>query len=700
MTIKYWIGDYYIDVSRNSVSHPDKCEILAPKAMAVLTYLAKNQSIVVSQDELLTNVWTDTVVSPNTLQRSITQIRKALNDDSRNSKFIATHARRGYSLDVDVKWDNGEAIKQKANQKTGSSVQKQIPPLKVPILVLVTLAIVLVFIYFSPSTSPQVDFLSYAPITSSDEKEFNPSYSRDGKFILFHRHASSCENNIWAKDVVTKQEYRLTSGWGRYSSHQFSPDGKQLVFISREQCGLQVEQAYCQNLMSLNFDAALNSPQTPNILLQCKSSPISSPYWLKNEDISFLQRISNRWKLVSFSAETQRTRDLFVPERGDIINYSYSAKLDLFALAIINGDNQPQLIVLNATGEPVSSNAIDRPDAINGSLNIYPVFDDVNKRLVFTTGRSIYALSLNGNISKITSPVSDQIWRPSYHPFKNSMLAINGVFDTDIAEISFSPEEDRAVDASFVQPAQPHKSVARSIYMESQGKYQPNGKHIAFVSRQTGTQQIWLSEEQRQTQLTHYAFDTSIEGIAWSPDGKQIAANINNELIRIGVDGKQSKLPLTLPLINIYQWPNQDTLVLSVLIAGRSATIEYNVKHNRYKVLLAQDIQWASLSSDDELIYIDENKKLWRSGQAEPTLIKALIQELDSAKLVLKNDVIYGINSQNKLWSYDLKNNTVNYIRDVHPHVTFLTDIGNDRALVKQKIATKKEVIEFTGDVR
>ena len=54
-------------------------QIIAPKALAVLTYMAENQGRVISYDELLSaKVWPDTVVTPNTLQRSIAQLRKVL----------------------------------------------------------------------------------------------------------------------------------------------------------------------------------------------------------------------------------------------------------------------------------------------------------------------------------------------------------------------------------------------------------------------------------------------------------------------------------------------------------------------------------------------------------------------------------------------------------------------------------------------
>ncbi|CAM2010180.1 winged helix-turn-helix domain-containing protein [Acanthopleuribacter pedis] len=103
MTEQYWIGDFFIDCSRNQITHHDQSQTLAPKTLAVLTYLAKHQGRVVSQDTLLAEVWFDAVVSTNTLQKSIAHLRKALGDDAKRQTTIRTHAKQGYSLEVPVR---------------------------------------------------------------------------------------------------------------------------------------------------------------------------------------------------------------------------------------------------------------------------------------------------------------------------------------------------------------------------------------------------------------------------------------------------------------------------------------------------------------------------------------------------------------------------------------------------------------------
>ena len=87
MAVQYWVGDFFVDLSRNQVTQKEQSQTIAPKALAVLTHLAENQGRVVSYDELFAKVWPNTVVTPNTLQRSIAQLRKVLGQDGKQQSL-------------------------------------------------------------------------------------------------------------------------------------------------------------------------------------------------------------------------------------------------------------------------------------------------------------------------------------------------------------------------------------------------------------------------------------------------------------------------------------------------------------------------------------------------------------------------------------------------------------------------------------
>ena len=73
-----------------------------PKAFRVLLFLLRNSERLVTKEEILDAVWTDTAVSENSLTPSIATLRKLLGDDSREARYIENVPRIGYRFLVEV----------------------------------------------------------------------------------------------------------------------------------------------------------------------------------------------------------------------------------------------------------------------------------------------------------------------------------------------------------------------------------------------------------------------------------------------------------------------------------------------------------------------------------------------------------------------------------------------------------------------
>ena len=69
---------------------------LTPKALALLSFLAKHPNEVVTKDELFAAVWPNTDVGDAALVTCIQELRKALRDNARRPRYIETLHRRGY----------------------------------------------------------------------------------------------------------------------------------------------------------------------------------------------------------------------------------------------------------------------------------------------------------------------------------------------------------------------------------------------------------------------------------------------------------------------------------------------------------------------------------------------------------------------------------------------------------------------------
>lgn len=71
---------------------------IEPKVMDVLVYLASRQGAVVSRSELLDEIWRRVVVNEEALTRTISELRRALEDAGEDRKYIKTIPKRGYCL--------------------------------------------------------------------------------------------------------------------------------------------------------------------------------------------------------------------------------------------------------------------------------------------------------------------------------------------------------------------------------------------------------------------------------------------------------------------------------------------------------------------------------------------------------------------------------------------------------------------------
>jgi len=67
-----------------------------PKVMQVLLLLVRRKGEVVSREEILSEIWPDTIVGEEVVWRSISQLRKAIGDDASNPAYVETIPRKGY----------------------------------------------------------------------------------------------------------------------------------------------------------------------------------------------------------------------------------------------------------------------------------------------------------------------------------------------------------------------------------------------------------------------------------------------------------------------------------------------------------------------------------------------------------------------------------------------------------------------------
>ena len=714
MALQYWVGGFFIDLSRNQITQNKQSQTIAPKALAVLTYLAENQGKVVSHDALLDKVWQDTAVSPNTLQKSIAQLRKALGDNG--NVYIKTHAKQGYSLECDVRWqENVNSTTSDSVVSNTASISSQVDVgiansnhqvetsrTNFKLIAIVTGLVILMlvgyqnFVYNKQTSQIVVEQLRL--LTATDDKEFDASYSPDGEYIVFHRYLDKqCVNKIWAKNINTQEEIQLTKDWGEYGRHSFSEDGKKMVFLATEPCDQPVRQRNCYDLVSLDFEKALKSPQQPSVMLQCKNSLVKKPIWLNDNKIALMKRHANRWKLISYSIDDNKSSELYDLKDGNLIDYAYSTKRDLIAVTSIHNEGKHHIDMINSDGRVLSSHPIEKPPEIPEFRLISANFAPSHEQLIFSTGKQLFALSFDGKVAKISSPFSDSMGLPEFHPDGKKLLMIKGPYDSDIVKLSINQLDEIT---ELTQTNQPHNyaSLDRTNVGEDLAIFQPGGELIAFWSERSGESQIWLRDINGSKQLTSFPMDTYIQGFDWAADGKSLLVAANNVLTQLDLDSNEKSIPLKYPVVRLYQWDSRNnSALLALSISGQTKVVEYDFSNSKMTELSDKNILWALKSEDGRLIYKDFLSQFWQPGPVEDLQIKALDNQRSKSKsFVINGNVLYGVNRKNQLWSYDLDRESFNILAEFDNSIDHITDVNQTHVLLATQVAAKKEVVELT----
>src|SRR5690349_4999543 len=92
------LGPWLLEPSRNSITRDGKTIRLEPRVVEVVSYLAQHPGETVSKEQLIQAVWGGTFVTDDVLTRSISELRKALDDDPTEPRVIETIPKRGYRL--------------------------------------------------------------------------------------------------------------------------------------------------------------------------------------------------------------------------------------------------------------------------------------------------------------------------------------------------------------------------------------------------------------------------------------------------------------------------------------------------------------------------------------------------------------------------------------------------------------------------
>jgi DNA-binding winged helix-turn-helix (wHTH) protein/TolB-like protein len=100
----YEFGDFRLDGGKRLLfDRNDQILPLMPKAFDTLLYLVANSGRLIEKDELMSAVWTDTIVEENNLNKNISILRRVLGENLGDHRYIVTVPGKGYKFVANVR---------------------------------------------------------------------------------------------------------------------------------------------------------------------------------------------------------------------------------------------------------------------------------------------------------------------------------------------------------------------------------------------------------------------------------------------------------------------------------------------------------------------------------------------------------------------------------------------------------------------
>ena len=104
MSIRYYeFGPFQIDKLNHALLRDGDTIPLKPKVFDTLLLLVENRERILDKDEMLRQLWPDTVVEESNLSQNVYLLRKALCEETEGAKYIETTPKRGYRFVGTVK---------------------------------------------------------------------------------------------------------------------------------------------------------------------------------------------------------------------------------------------------------------------------------------------------------------------------------------------------------------------------------------------------------------------------------------------------------------------------------------------------------------------------------------------------------------------------------------------------------------------
>ena len=479
----------------------------------VLSILLERPGDVVTREELQKRLWPDTFVDvDHNLNTAINKIREVLGDSAESPRFVETLPRRGYRFIGELEPSVQPVVPIVTIEPDRGSRSRQ-TWLKIAAGVLAVsvfaLAAVLAYRWHRPQRPQEQGALTVIPFTAFPGVATSPAFSPDGSRIAFAWAGDPALGtkgfDLYVKALGSETLLRLTQHPSESISPAWSPDGTQVAFhrLAGADTGIYVVPALG------GPERKLRSTRMPvtNVFTPINWSPDGK--WIAFADSASEEEFARIYLL---SMETLETTQIPInpmcigeglpafSHNGEYLAYwclrgGYDAVL--YSLPIRGGQPKtisafrafPRGLTWSADDEKLIYSLKSLGSGLSDELGEVTVENGSTKQLAFAGSAMLPTVSSKGDKLAYSSLFTNSdIWR-----------------------------------RDLLQPESPAVKLIPSSRAQWDAQYSPYGKRIAFASKRSGLQGVWISNDDG-ANLVQISNPNYVSGSPqWSPDGNRIA---------------------------------------------------------------------------------------------------------------------------------------------------------------------------------
>ncbi|WOJ97676.1 winged helix-turn-helix domain-containing protein [Congregibacter brevis] len=615
-----WIlGDFSFDANTRLVrgrpsDHQDSGQnndvLLEPKSAALLAYFCEHPNRSIGRDELLRTVWNGQIVSDNSINRVVVLLRKALGDDEKARRYIATVPKVGYRMIADVSAIDCSDTRfptQQSSEKTRALLSKGL---------IVCAGLALVALLISQTQRPAGIRVqqppSIAPLSRLGATQSNADLADDGQALLYTA-SNGAENTVYYRSSEAADPIPVSEAGGDADFARWAHGSEFAVY-------------QYQNANRCEFhriDRNAMGMRSAQVIYNCVAGSYTElTFSPDNSTLYFVERANSAGPYAVFALDLERgsKRRLSQPVAQGYGNH------------FVDVHPRSGKLLLLADHAPGKTSAYE----IDTSIDSYTLLQ-----------RFEYSLD-----SAIWSHRDGFAVHPSRHPsyqlLETSLeTGSSDVIVSDSRRIS-SPRRISSGDRDYLFTSYLYNrdieingrtaAPFNSAVMDYLPTISHDGNLLAFISKRSGDSQIWIRD----------ALDGSVTAIAppdvgrrfldlrWSPDDQQLLANTNSGLLIYSMSEEAfvHNISLRLPAHGAH-WHDAATLAFSHFEDQQWHAYTHKLTSAQNEPL---DERWAfSLSNDQQTLLFDQDFTVYRSGR-ELSALQACAEPLWRSQLRYRLD--------------------------------------------------------------